>query len=393
MTGTVMSSERGMSLLEMLIAMLVFSIVLGGALSSFRAQSRGFSRGASEMTIIQNLRYAANMMETDLRTAGAGVPDVQPYLLYAGPDVVAYNANYTTNVANDVFAVYYDPDAPTGSVSALTVTQRDVILGTTFWYPDTSYTAGPIGNTVNSPAETITFYFAPDETTSRDNDYVLYRRVNLLAPEVVSRNLLKTAGKPFLQYYQVTSSVSGATAIVPVADDVLPLIHSLPIHLSPSDTGTAAVVDSVRAVRVNITATSGVVGAGEQLRTITRLIRLPNAGLASRRTCGDGPLLGTALSATSGWAGPGEPVVTLSWNPATDEVGGERDVVRYVIWRRSAASPEWGDPFLSIPSGSAQYTYVDGAVASGETLMYALAAQDCTPSLSKIVEAGPVAVP
>jgi prepilin-type N-terminal cleavage/methylation domain-containing protein len=388
-----MSSERGMSLLEMLIAMLVFSIVLGGALSSFRAQSRGFSRGASEMTIIQNLRYAANMMETDLRTAGAGVPDVQPYLLYAGPDVVAYNANYTTNVANDVFAVYYDPDAPTGSVSALTVTQRDVILGTTFWYPDTSYTAGPIGNTVNSPAETITFYFAPDETTSRDNDYVLYRRVNLLAPEVVSRNLLKTAGKPFLQYYQVTSSVSGATAIVPVADDVLPLIHSLPIHLSPSDTGTAAVVDSVRAVRVNITATSGVVGAGEQLRTITRLIRLPNAGLASRRTCGDGPLLGTALSATSGWAGPGEPVVTLSWNPATDEVGGERDVVRYVIWRRSAASPEWGDPFLSIPSGSAQYTYVDGAVASGETLMYALAAQDCTPSLSKIVEAGPVAVP
>jgi prepilin-type N-terminal cleavage/methylation domain-containing protein len=388
-----MSSERGMSLLEMLIAMLVFSIVLGGALSSFRAQSRGFSRGASEMTIIQNLRYAANMMETDLRTAGAGVPDVQPYLLYAGPDVVAYNANYTTNVANDVFAVYYDPDAPTGSVSALTVTQRDVILGTTFWYPDTSYTAGPIGNTVNSPAETITFYFAPDETTSRDNDYVLYRRVNLLAPEVVSRNLLKTAGKPFLQYYQVTSSVSGATAIVPVADDVLPLIHSSPIHLSPSDTGTAAVVDSVRAVRVNITATSGVVGAGEQLRTITRLIRLPNAGLASRRTCGDGPLLGTALSATSGWAGPGEPVVTLSWNPATDEVGGERDVVRYVIWRRSAASPEWGDPFLSIPSGSAQYTYVDGAVASGETLMYALAAQDCTPSLSKIVEAGPVAVP
>jgi prepilin-type N-terminal cleavage/methylation domain-containing protein len=388
-----MSSERGMSLLEMLIAMLVFSIVLGGALSSFRAQSRGFSRGASEMTIIQNLRYAANMMETDLRTAGAGVPDVQPYLLYAGPDVVAYNANYTTNVANDVFAVYYDPDAPTGSVSALTVTQRDVILGTTFWYPDTSYTAGPIGNTVNSPAETITFYFAPDETTSRDNDYVLYRRVNLLAPEVVSRNLLKTAGKPFLQYYQVTSSVSGATAIVPVADDVLPLIHSLPIHLSPSDTGTAAVVDSVRAVRVNITATSGVVGAGEQLRTITRLIRLPNAGLASRRTCGDGPLLGTALSATSGWAGPGEPVVTLSWNPATDEVGGERDVVRYVIWRRSAASPEWGDPFLSIPSSSAQYTYVDGAVTSGETLMYALAAQDCTPSLSKIVEAGPVAVP
>ena len=73
-----MRQERGMTLLEMLIAMVVFSIVLGGALSVFRSQSRGFAKGSDRMTVLQNVRFATGMLETDLRTAGSGVPDIQP---------------------------------------------------------------------------------------------------------------------------------------------------------------------------------------------------------------------------------------------------------------------------------------------------------------------------
>lgn len=110
-------------------------------------------------------------------------------------------------------------------------------------------------------------------------------------------------------------------------------------------------------------------------------------------SCGDRPILGTGLGAAVATLGSGEPGVELVWNPATDESRGERDVVRYVIWRRSAGDPEWGDPYVSIPAGSPSYLYTDAAVAPGETYLYALAAQDCTPSLSDRTTAGPVTIP
>ncbi|HSJ75567.1 MAG TPA: type II secretion system protein [Gemmatimonadales bacterium] len=40
-----MKSRSGFTLIEMLIAMVVFMGVLGGALSFLRAQSRGFRKG------------------------------------------------------------------------------------------------------------------------------------------------------------------------------------------------------------------------------------------------------------------------------------------------------------------------------------------------------------
>jgi len=91
----------------------------------------------------------------------------------------------------------------------------------------------------------------------------------------------------------------------------------------------------------------------------------------------------------------GEPVVQLTWNPATDENSGEKDVVRYVIWRRRLADPPFTDmdPYISIPAGQPNYVYQDEDVASGDIFFYAVAAQDCTPSLSPLSTAGPVAVP
>jgi len=384
-----MRAERGMTLLEMLIAMVVFSIVLGGALSVFRSQSRGFSKGSDRMTVLQNVRFAAGILEADVRTAGAGVPDVQPFLVYLDDDVLAFNANYTSNVQSDVAAVYYDPDAPAGSVSALTKGTAVTIPNSTFAYPDTSYMSGG----VNSFAETIIFFFTQDSSTARTDDYVLWRQVNRDAPALVARNLLHTGSLPFFEYHRERTLVGGVKSIqaVPAAD--LPLRHSVPIHLSPADTAGAAVIDSVRGVRLNLTATNGQTGAAEQLRTITRLVRIPNAGLAVRKTCGDEPLPVAALGAVGGTNATGDPIVTLNWNQSIDESSGEKDVVRYVLWRRLAAVTTWGDPYLSIPNGNPNYVYVDAAVQSGEQYMYAVAAQDCTPLLSALATAGPVLVP
>ncbi len=204
---------------------------------------------------------------------------------------------------------------------------------------------------------------------------------------MVARNLLQTEGQPFFQFIRLVSTGTGTTAIEVLPSLQLPLAHIAPRQGSPADTAESALIDSLRAVRVQFTATNGRTGAEETLRAITRLIRLPNAGATTRPACGDIPILGSNFQVAAG-GNPGDPI-TLTWTPAVDETGGERDVVRYVIYRRDGAAPDWGDPLLSIPSGAANYLYADSDVLPGQVYWYALAAQDCTPALSDQVQAGP----
>ena len=126
---------------------------------------------------------------------------------------------------------------------------------------------------------------------------------------------------------------------------------------------------------------------------MTRLVRIPNNGIAVPKTCGDEPILGTNLTATPGNLTSGDPEITLTWSAATDESGGEKDVVRYVLWRRPAGESEWGDPLLSIPSGHSTYTYTNTQIQGGSSHDYALAAQDCTPTLSSLTTALSVTAP
>jgi prepilin-type N-terminal cleavage/methylation domain-containing protein len=382
-------SERGLTLAEMLVALMVFSFVMAGALAFLRAQGRSFTLANQRVGMFQNARYALNEMEKDMRTAGAAAPDIQPQLIYVGANVAAFNANYWTDVPNDPKAVYYNPDAAAGTVTAMGKADRITIPLTSFAYPDTDYMTG----VVNSDAETIIFYFEPDTSTTRSDDYVLRRQINNLPPDVVARNILQTPSTPFFQYFRHTSVLGGGLQLQQVPNATLPLMHTKPIHLALNDTGAFARIDSVRAVLVNFTITNGLTGSSERKRQMTRMIRLPNAGLAQKKTCGDSPILGVGLTAVFQAGATGEPTVRLTWPKATDESGGEKDVERYVIYRRASIDPDWGDPYLSIPAGQATYLYVDAAVASGDRYFYGLMAQDCTPSLSPLVSSVQVNIP
>jgi prepilin-type N-terminal cleavage/methylation domain-containing protein len=389
---TPIRGERGLTLPEMLISLLVFSAIMAGVLGVLRRENKLMWRATERMNALQNVRYAADEMEREFRTAGAVTLGNQPFIVYADTHVFAFNANYVTNTKGDFTAVYYDPDAPDPIAQALLQTQRYTLPLTSFAYPDTTYknAAG-----INSQAETIIFYFTLDTSTTRTDDYVLYRKVNTAAPEVVSRNLLRTAGTPWFQYTSLVSppSATSYVATVPLAN--LPLKHSAKLHMAPADTGPAARIDSLRGVRITLTATNGLSGAEERKRTITRMIRLPNAGLVTRANCGDEPISGIALGAAIVILPTGEPVVQLSWNRATDELSGEKDVVRYVIWRRRPTDPAFTDmdPYVSIPAGQPNYVHQDEEVSTGDIFTYAVAAQDCTPSLSPLSTAGPVLVP
>ena len=186
----------------------------------------------------------------------------------------------------------------------------------------------------------------------------------------------------------------GSTATIDsVKSADLPILHGATIHGSPADTGSFAKVDSIRAVRIAIGATNGRPGSQMQGLSSARVIDMPNAGLELMSTCGDRPFLGVSLTADYVPLESGEPAVTLTWGQAIDEAGGEKDVIRYVVWRRKAAGPGWGDPYLSIPAGTLTYIYTDAGVESSTTYEYAVAAQDCTPSLSSLSPSASVTIP
>ena len=378
----------GFTLVELLVALVVFSAVMAGTLGFLRSQGRAMSLGSDRMNAVQNLQFALSTIEQRLRAAGANLPGAQPAIIYAGRNVVAFNADYATNVPNDPFAIYYDPDVPAGAVTALTKAQRITLPLTTVGYPDTSYTTGGI----NSPAETMIFFVAPDSTTARGDDYILFEQVNGGPPEMVSRNIIGSPTTVYFDYYRL-ASVAGTLSIDSLPAARLPLVHTVPIHLAPADTGAAAVIDSIRGIRVTFTVTNGLSGAAERRYTLVLFMELPNIGIASRRTCGDAPILGTALTASSITQTDGTPAVRLAWNAATDEYAGEKDVVQYVIWRKRITDLTWGTPYLSLPAGSPTYLYDDAAVTSGATYQYQLAAADCTPSSSPTTTSAAVTIP
>ena len=71
----------------------------------------------------------------------------------------------------------------------------------------------------------------------------------------------------------------------------------------------------------------------------------------------------------------------------------KEDVERYVLWRRLAADPDWGDPLVSIPSGQASYVYSDATVSAASSYYYAVAGEDCTPSMSSQLSSNQVTIP
>ncbi len=378
------SDRQGFTLTEIIVSLTVFSVIMAAALSFLQIQTQGFRMGLDRAAALLTVRFSLGVLEQDIQTAGTNVSGDQPEVVYAGTDMIAFNADYVTRRRNDPFAVYYDPDVETEASFSLPKNRRIVLPGTSFRYPDTTY-AGGAG--ARSPAETLIFYFTLDTRTSRSDDYALYRQVNDGEPQLVASDILATQGHPFFRYF-----IENETTVDSLLNSEVPVFHSETIHGSVADTGVVALVDSIRAVRVTLTATNGKTGEEERTAVLTRIIRLPNVGFGTLESCGSPPILGGGINAAVVTM-DGAPAVNLTWARATDEGGGENDVVRYVLFRRLSSEANFEEPYLSIPSGETNYIYLDLNVDPGETYVYALAAQDCTPSLSSMSSSVTVAIP
>lgn len=377
-----------MTLAELVVAMTIFAVVITAALGFMTKQNSTFQDSIHRLVALRNLRYAAATLSQDLETLGTNVPDAQPALYYAGEDVVVFSADYATNISNDPSAVFHDPDAPSGQVQA--PAGGFPIPNAAVSFPNTVYESAP---GIRSPAEILTFFFAADTSTSRDDDYLLFRQVNGAPAEAIARNLLRLGTDPFFSYERLRDDGTGTVVVSPLPDSLVPLRHVASIHGSAGDTASSALTDSIRAVTVRFRATNGLSGDEEAVVELTRVIALSNAGFGMLASCGVPPMLGQQLSAILGTTTAGDPAVSLSWLPAVDEAGGEGDVIRYVLWRREVGATDWGEPYLAVAAGAPTYAYLDAAVTPGTAYEYGLAAQDCTPALSTRVTSDAIAVP
>jgi prepilin-type N-terminal cleavage/methylation domain-containing protein len=380
-------SRHGFTIIELLIAMTILLAVIAVATTTFRRSSILLAAQSGRLEAQQNARFAVTTLDRELRMAGVGVVDVQPILVEASNTAITFNVDLVSRVPGDVGAVYVDTSADTSAVSAMRSSNRITLPGLAVTYPESTYMQ-PGG--VISNAETISYYLVRDSSSSHTNEYLLYRRVNATAPTVVARGIRYNPTDTLFQYFK--SDTLGNLQAVPMGS--LPLYHKAVIHGSVADTGRYALIDSIRTVTVRLNAVYHDPRQGDVVRHLQTTIRILNAGLINRTTCGDPPIGPTTVGAV---ATPGDsvdaPYVTVSWTPSVDETGGEKDVERYALFRRPDTVSAFDQPFSSIPAGDSTYSFVDNNVQSGEHWIYGISAQDCTPMNSPIVTTGTIIVP
>jgi prepilin-type N-terminal cleavage/methylation domain-containing protein len=368
-------TRRGFSLVELLIAIVVMAVVLAGTMNFFMGQSRTFRKATTDMVLLQNARFATDLLNEHFRSVGANLTVGQPAVIYADKNVFAFNADYATNVAGDIDAIYYEPKAPTNQTQALLKAQAFTIPMSS---PALSYPGGDwiSGAGVPSPAEAISFWFAPDTETTRSDDYVLLRQVNSSTPEVVVRNVLPDSTYPFFRYMYLKIDNVGAQSVDTIAGSDLPMNYGADTIVSK---------DRFRGVIISFIVTNGLADTAERTRPVSVIASLPNIGMRQLQTCGAKPLPTSAPAVA--WVTPG--TLRVTWTASPDESGGERDVMRYQVTRSALFAPGVWQNVASVPAGGT-YDITDSGLNTGVTYFYAVAAQDCTPAFSASASSGGV---
>lgn len=380
--------RAGFTLLEMVVSMTLLLAVLAIATNMYSQQNVLVTSQAGRLEALQSARFALTAIERELRMAGAGTVPAQPMLVAAGPRVIAFNVNLVSDRprSEDTKPVYNNEDADPLAVRVFQVGDAITLPTTTDAYPDSTYR-----ETMGAPseAETIMFWVERDPQSPVATDHILWRRVNATKPEIIARNIQVGPGDTVFHFYKFNTQ----GAPVGISQALQPMLHLHKEHGAATDTGRlGGLIDSVRAVRVRLRSAVTDVNGERTVRQVESMVRVMNAGLSRRTTCGEAPL-GVSPSAVALTAANGVRSVRLSWSKSIDETAGERDVERYAIYRRPSSQPAFGEPLSSIPAGQSSYEWNDTEVVTGEQWVYGVASVDCSPRSSSITSTLLVIIP
>ncbi|HEY5220462.1 MAG TPA: prepilin-type N-terminal cleavage/methylation domain-containing protein, partial [Gemmatimonadaceae bacterium] len=350
--------RAGFTLIELLISMVLLMAILAITVKTFKASSTLLAGQSGRLEAMQNARFGLTELDRDLRVAGVGVLDIQPLLVEASNTAIVFNVDLISKYPGDVGSVYVDTSADSNATNSMLPTNPIVLPGLAVNYPPQSYTA----NGVLSGAETISYYLNHDSSSALSTEYLLYRQVNATKPEVIARGIQYNSATDTVFQYFKTDTVGNLT-LIPKAS--LPLRHNAATHGAANDTGKYALIDSITMVKVTLKAVYHDPKTGKDaIRRIQSTVRLLNAGLIHRTTCGDPPLAVATPTAVTSLAGATTPFVKLSWTHAIDDGGGEKDIQSYAIFRRPDSVATFDQPFASVPAGSSTYNFTDTNVSS-----------------------------
>lgn len=379
------TARGGFTLAELLVTVTLIAVLFATAIPFLQTQARTIGQNAGRLESRLNARFGISQIDRELRSAGVNVLDDQPLVVQAHAQAITFNGDLVGRDSAFSGAVNFDPDAPADAVGGMSAAAKVRLPITGQQYPDCTFVQGGAGSARTS-AETIAYWVSRDSTSPRADEHILFRRANRMAPEVVARGIVVQPGQRVFRYYRANA----AGGLVEIT--ATPFWHSASQHGSPADTAASALTDSVRVVRVQLVGRHVDRRTGRSsLDTVQTSVRLANAGLLRRKTCGEAPITGAGVASAGLTANNG--AVRVVWTAMGDEGAGERDVERYVVYRRLTSESAFGEPLVSVASGQGAYEYVDGQVVPGESYVYAVAAQDCSPANSPLVQTGAVVVP
>lgn len=382
-------ARAGYTLAELLMALTLTVMIFGAAVPFFRVQTRSVQTDLGRTDALQTARFAQNTMDRELRNIGIGVTRAiassgimrdQPKIIQAAEFAVTFNTDLVTRDTGDVSAVHYDPNVDSLLASVLPLSRAITLPRSSIQYPDYTYLKRDL---TKSGAETISYWASVDSTASATDEYVLFRRVNDGPIGVVATGIRIPAGQSLFRYTRVRAN--SQLDSIPSA--------SLPLYW----TSASGLADSVRSVQINL---QGIFKdrnlqnqAVNVIRSVTAQTSLMNMGLSGKGTCGDIPLSSSApiavpiLDAVTG-AVIG---VRIGFLASIDEATGEKDVERYVIYRRTAGGT-YTEPLANVGKGGGPYVFDDFDVFP-EVREYGVAAQDCSPANSNIRTTNSVTIP
>lgn len=380
------ASRAGYSLAELLLALTITILVFGSAVPFFTYQLRALSANLGRTDAQMTARYAQNTIDRELRNIGIavtpmvpalGITRPQPKIIQADRFAVTFNTDLVAHDTSDIQAVYVDPNVDTTLTIALDVSTPISLPISAKSYPDFLYRNA---DGSRSFAETVSYWASVDSTTGKSDEYVLFRRVNDGPITVVAQGIQIPSGQSLFNYTRVDS----AARIVSVATG------ALPVYWDQANSWA----DSIRTVTVNVKGIFHGRDLQNDTLTITRTVNsqtsLANIGLWQLRSCGDLPLNPGTPTVTMVQVGGVNDHVTVSWTWSNDEWSGEKDVERYVIFRRPVGG-SFTDPSAVIGKGGSPYSWDDFDLQGGTSFEYGVAAQDCSPANSTILISAPIA--